>query len=976
MAEYLSPGVYVEEIEMGAKPIEGVSTSTAGFLGQTERGPVEPRLLTTATDFERVYGGFKLFSDGGRLASTYLGYAVDGFFKNGGKRCFVGRIEAETETATGQLQGSEVGGPTPRVDFGSVRVGTRVSETLTLTNRTDVPIRIDEGNIGRPPSGDVFDVGTPTVTELDPGVATSIEVTFQPDDGSRSTHALTVPYGASAGTTTREFAVELVGQGAGNVGTDALNVDFEPAVAGGAESTRRVTLTNLSTDTVEFDPIPTPARGGADVEAFSAEVEPTSLGPDGRATLLVRFAPRPGDLGDVDATLTVPYEVDGTAESLDIELSGDATAALVASEPVLDFGRVDATGTTTTLPLTLRNRSSVDVVVDGASIDAVDDSGDPVTAFADTGDTLTEPIPPGGEVTFDVQFTASDETRVEATLEVPYTVDGVAPGPVTVPLVGQGPADLAPDPLRIDMGDVPYGTTAVEEVTVTNRSGGDAAVFDGTSATVTDGGTAVDGFGVEVAPETVADGDPTVLTVTFDTTTMDPTVDAVDATLTVPYTIGGGATENLTLSVSATVVDHLDAATSVTVATVTAVGPGVWGRNVAISVEEGTQYTPSNPLFRLRVRYWARDDDAAIAREHGPFVDDRNSPVPDPDVNDSYDNLSLSESSSAYFVETVNRASAVVRLARDGTTTPTGWDVEPFWLDGTFTRPPPTVGLSDYQGDDTPGERTGLNAFAELDEIAIVCAPDENDVGGLTDALVTHCEQLGDRFAILQAAEDADRAATLEPPIDSSYGAFYYPWIDVRNPETDVVTRVPPGGHVAGVYARTDVERGVHKAPANARLRSVEKLQFAVTDGEQDMLNPRGVNVVRSFRGRGIRVWGARTMSSDPSWKDVNVRRLFLFIEESIDEATQWVVFEPNNEELWARVRQTLENFLTTVWRSGALMGSSPDQAFFVKCDRSTMTQNDIDNGRLIAVIGVAPTKPAEFVVFRIGQWTADAGGA
>jgi len=184
---------------------------------------------------------------------------------------------------------------------------------------------------------------------------------------------------------------------------------------------------------------------------------------------------------------------------------------------------------------------------------------------------------------------------------------------------------------------------------------------------------------------------------------------------------------------------------------------------------------------------------------------------------------------------------------------------------------------------------------------------------------------------------------------------------------------IPPGGYMAGIYARSDVERGVHKAPANETVRGVVDLQLPIGKGEQDVLNPRGVNCIRAFPGRGIRVWGARTLSSDPSWKYINVRRLFLYLEESIDEGTQWVVFEPNSEILWARVIQTISNFLKGAWKSGALMGLTPEEAFFVKCDRTTMTQDDINNGRLIVLIGVAPVKPAEFVIFRIAQWTNNA---
>ncbi|MBA4033260.1 MAG: hypothetical protein C0480_01455 [Bradyrhizobium sp.] len=175
------------------------------------------------------------------------------------------------------------------------------------------------------------------------------------------------------------------------------------------------------------------------------------------------------------------------------------------------------------------------------------------------------------------------------------------------------------------------------------------------------------------------------------------------------------------------------------------------------------------------------------------------------------------------------------------------------------------------------------------------------------------------------------------------------------------------------IYARVDVDRGVHKAPANEVIRGITRIAADVTKREQDMLNPRNINVLRFFPGRGNRVWGARCVTSDAAWKYINVRRLFIMIEESIDEGTQWVVFEPNDEPTWARVRLSITNFLTTQWRNGALQGAAANEAFFVKCDRTTMTQDDIDNGRLICVIGIAPVKPAEFVIFRIQQKTLDA---
>jgi phage tail sheath protein FI len=202
--------------------------------------------------------------------------------------------------------------------------------------------------------------------------------------------------------------------------------------------------------------------------------------------------------------------------------------------------------------------------------------------------------------------------------------------------------------------------------------------------------------------------------------------------------------------------------------------------------------------------------------------------------------------------------------------------------------------------------------------------------------------------------------------------ALYYPWIEAAlepagnsNPAQELVA---PSGHIAGIYARVDAEKGVHRTPANEIIRGASGLKVELTAQQQEALNPQGINCIRALPGRGIRVWGARTTSDDPQWKYVNVRRLLIFLEESIEKGTRWAVFEPNGETLWRKVAATVSDFLLGVWRNGALMGSKPEKAFFVKCDRTTMTQDDIDNGRLVCLIGVAPLKPAEFVIFRIGQ--------
>ncbi len=283
----------------------------------------------------------------------------------------------------------------------------------------------------------------------------------------------------------------------------------------------------------------------------------------------------------------------------------------------------------------------------------------------------------------------------------------------------------------------------------------------------------------------------------------------------------------------------------------------------------------------------------------------------------------------------------------------------------------------DYVGKETEGTSNGLKAFEKVDNISILYSPNAQSIQGLAHELIDHCEKMKDRFLIIDSRETSYDVGALDPRtndnLESQYAAFYYPWIKIIDPQNTMEKLIPPGGYMAGIYARSDVERGVHKAPANETVRGVVDLQFPIGKGEQNILNPRGVNCIRAFPGRGIRVWGARTLSSDPSWKYINIRRLFIYLEESIDEGTQWVVFEPNSEILWARVIQTISNFLKGVWQSGALMGVTPEEAFFVKCDRTTMTQDDIDNGILIVMIGVAPVKPAEFVIFRIAQWTNNA---
>lgn len=283
--------------------------------------------------------------------------------------------------------------------------------------------------------------------------------------------------------------------------------------------------------------------------------------------------------------------------------------------------------------------------------------------------------------------------------------------------------------------------------------------------------------------------------------------------------------------------------------------------------------------------------------------------------------------------------------------------------------------VDDFIGvDKGSGLRTGIKSMEDIDDVSIVIVPGVH-ARPVVAEMLRHCDLMRYRMAIVDSKPDhgIQDVRAFRNDFDSSRGALYYPWVKARQPGiTDDIT-VPPSGHIAGLYADVDTRRGYHKAPANEILRGITQIARDVTKQEQDLLNPDGVNALRFFPGRGNRVWGARTISSDTNFKYVNVRRIFNFIERSIDEGTQFVVFEPNNQELWSRVRQTISNFLNTQWRAGALEGKTPDEAFFVACDRgTTMTQDDIENGRLICEVGIAPVYPAEFVIFRIQKYTAD----
>jgi uncharacterized protein len=355
---------------------------------------------------------------------------------------------------------------------------------------------------------------------------------------------------------------------------------------------------------------------------------------------------------------------------------------------------------------------------------------------------------------------------------------------------------------------------------------------------------------------------------------------------------------------------------------------------------------------------------------------------------ETFENVTTEKRSKSYVVTAVNEQSNLIRIEevgkgavaelkpKAGSVTLTG---------GAVAAPPPQLDPEDYVGDSAG--RTGVGGLEALEDVTMVCVPDLmaayqqgtidfEGVKAVQLGLIAHCELMGDRMAILDPPPGLNAQQVKEWRVDiagydSKFATLYWPWIKVFDPATGTNQFVPPSGHMAGIWGRNDDTRGVHKAPANEVIRGIIDLELNITKSEHDQLNPEGINCIRSFPGRGIRVWGARTLSSDPSWRYINVRRLFNYLEKSILGGTQWVVFEPNDMDLWGRIRRTISAFLTRTWREGALFGATADAAFFVKCDAETNPPDVIDAGQVVCLIGVAPVKPAEFVVFRLSQFSA-----
>ena len=375
-----------------------------------------------------------------------------------------------------------------------------------------------------------------------------------------------------------------------------------------------------------------------------------------------------------------------------------------------------------------------------------------------------------------------------------------------------------------------------------------------------------------------------------------------------------------------------------------ALNEGEWGNGLAVDVADGTK----NPATEF----------ALVVKEGGSTVE-------------TWDDLSMDPEAANYVENVVNQASSYIQVIDLGSATPAPDNRPAVQADTPLAGG--ADGASDIADSDYVGssaDRTGLYAFDTVDEVNTLAVPGVSSQV-LVQAALDYCDGRGDCGFVVDCPEGGtpDTTKTFRELFDSSRGYYYFPRIRVSDPLSKTVRVVPPSGHIIGVFARSDGERGVHKAPANEVVRGAVGLEYDVTDGEQEVLNPAGVNCIRAFRGRGIRVWGARTMSSDPSLIHIHKRRFLMFVEESIAESTQWTVHEPSDETLWGKIVRSISGFLRRQWLEGALFGATEEEAYYVKCDEETNPLEVRQAHQVITEVGVNIVDTAEFVIFRIGQW-------
>jgi phage tail sheath protein FI len=1033
MPEYLAPGVYVEEIDTGNKPIEGVSTTTAGMAGVTERGPVNvPILVTSYGEYVRWFGERLTPLDyvNGSDLHCFLPHGVEGFFTNGGKRLFVVRVLEVTKAehaktllhgdgvkssaATQLLRGASV------TDAGiyvadlsgfaindSIRIGAgsgaEYEKILALpATANDVALRLPLA-LSHPANTPVDLLPVPTVvgpfTLAADAKAGDTQITLTGVAGLAAGAVLQL---GAAASNSDEYLVIATVDAPTKVVTFKTKIGMPHAVS---DPVQEVTLgaptksDKLSSDGAAGDAVILMAnRAGFTTagsllritDAVPDRVEVRRVGQLGQLTLNVKtysdyaadsivqqvtFAPSPAI--DLTANANAGSNVisvssrTGLAKGDVIQVGLAAAAEYVTVVdlpnplPAPDAGKVIVSaGLRLTHPaaanVVLKQTVSAPQQDTIVAMDAVTDS-DKITVSGingfNNGDAIRVTTPQGAVLFHKLSAAPAPLTGGPITLTKPLTKPH-SPGARVVaraPMLTVEALDAGQWGNRLRVGaeaqEPPLLSTTVRQIVSATafRLTASNGVESGTELRITDATSTVTNLKVKSIDR------QNDFLITLEATTPLPAAAAVNDPV-----------RSQEYKFQVALLRQPDPANPI--------------RNETPIDRESFQYLS---LDHRHSRYFEKIIGATW--QHllvGVTADDTGLPLR------RYDRRS--EGESAYIRIKDSLAPLATEVWRPGPEAL--YDLQPdgskrltlFPLDGGDDAMLHVFDTTYIGADDPePEKRTGLHSLRNVEEISIVASPGRTSVA-MQNALINHCELMRYRFAVLDGPrppkDSLADVQNLRQQFDTKYAALYHPWLLIPepypiNPAQVHDYSIPSSGHVLGIYARTDIERGVHKAPANEVVRGITGLQRILNKEQQDILNPININVIRDFRNnnRGIRVYGGRCITSDSDWKYVNVRRLLIFIEASIDRGLQYVVFEPNAEPLWARVRRSISNFLTTVWRNGGLEGTKPEEAYFVKCDRTTMTQTDIDNGRLICIVGVAPVKPAEFVIIRIGLWTARA---
>ena len=1085
MPEYLAPGVYVEEIDTGSKPIEGVSTSTAGMIGVMERGPVNVPILITGTgEYSRWFGerlNILDFADPTTGAHCYLPHAVEGFFTNGGKRVYVTRIEANGATRAAldlhdrgdnnsawtmllrpapELTGGGTGAADPPIyvlntnaaipNTGSLAIGDQIrigggsnAEYRVVSAAPAAPSHVSLNfPLSRPYDPAVGPVTVHNVNRVLTAAPNSFQ-TFEAAEAGAASILVTASPGDITANDLLEIGSSLSGEHhfVGNVvqvGPQLRVVLLDPLM-----------MAHLAaTDVFKLNPAP----GGAN------EIDNNTLSAAARTGSRITFLTGPMNNFTARDSLVIFNRADNATRqarrigrlgmlSLAIGVYGACPAGtLIEGVNLADDGGVTPKNTTAPITvgatvITVDNRAGLnigDVIRIGTAnpeyvtIAALPNSS-PGNAPPNPGNiVLTLPLSrqrPNGTVVQRQQM----PINVNANRPVTVVVLDVADGGMQVS-VADGGAPAPPPNTRFLNGEFIRVTTPSGDVSYHVLNANAVALnaqpvmlsvplarahAAGSPVTERRRLLAVQALDTGVWSNrlriSIEDEDPGLVARTTMASAAGPTrirlasAGGVEAG-TLMEILDPVSNDRLGDSIK---VQRIDRSTGEITLDATAAlsAPQL----AAIAGAPPNTFPVRSREFRLTVH---------LLRQPDPLMPSRNDTVLNTEV---FRYLSMDPRHSHYVQRVIGDINGPPRLS-DRRPEGESWYIRAHDVAQDLVEPGRTTTLesirlgpetlvdvlpdgrrrsarhplgdvvrgtdsistltdNDYVGQDDPNpeNRTGLHSLRNIEEISIVACPGRMSVQ-IQNALINQCELMRYRFAVLDGPRPPNDTLTdvqnQRQQFDTKYAALYHPWLLIPDPYPTNLARIadypiPPSGHMLGVYARTDIERGVHKAPANEVVRGILGLQRLLNKEQHDILNPYpvNINVIRDFRNnnRGIRVFGGRVITSDSDWKYVNVRRLLIFIEASIDRGLQWVVFEPNAEPLWARVRRSISNFLTLVWRNGGLEGTKVEEAYFVKCDRTTMTQTDIDSGRLIVIIGVAPVKPAEFVIVRIGLWTAHA---